>query len=75
MTTKEIDKMALMNEKLTIMVHKTNGEESVVYYLTNLPEWWECVLIFGLYAVIAMTVFYAGLWIASRYMSPGRKYY
>ena len=75
MTTKEIDKMALMNEKLTIMVHKTNGDESVVYYLTNLPEWWEFALIFGLYAVIAMTVFYAGLWIASRYMSPGRKYY
>ena len=75
MTTKEIDKMALMNEKLTIMVHKTNGDESVVYYLTNLPEWWECVLIFGLYAVTAMTVFYAGLWIASRYMSPSSKYY
>ena len=67
--------MALMNEKLTIMVHKTDGEESVIYYVSNLPEWWEFALIFGLYAVTAMTVFYVGLWIASRYMAPSRKYY
>ena len=75
MTTKEVENMTIMDEKLTIMVHKTDGENSVVYYVSNLREWWECALIFGLYAVTAMTVFYAGLWIASRYMSPGRKYY
>ena len=57
------------------MVHKTDGEESVIYYVSNLPEWWECVLIFGLYAVTAMTVFYVGLWVASRFMSPSRKHY
>ena len=67
--------MKLMDDKLTIMAHKTDGEDSVIYYVTNLPEWWEFALIFGLYAVTAMTVFYAGLWIASRYMSPRGKYY
>jgi hypothetical protein len=75
MTTKEVDKMTIMDEKLTIMVHKTNGKDSVVYYVSNLPEWWECALIFGLYAVTGMAVFYVGLWIASRFMSPSRKYY
>ena len=67
--------MTIMDEKLTIMVHKTDGQNSVVYYVSNLPEGWEWVLIFGLYAVTAMTLFYVGLWIASRYMSPSRKYY
>ena len=67
--------MTIMDEKLTIMVHKTDGEDSVIYYVTNLPEWWEFALIFTGYSIIAMTVFYVGLWIASRYMSPSRKYY
>jgi len=67
--------MEIMKDKLTIMVHKTDGEESVIYYVSNLPELWECVLIFGLYAVTAMTVFYVGLWVASRFMSPSRKHY
>ena len=67
--------MGIMKDKLTIMVHKTDGEESVIYYVSNLPELWECVLIFGLYAVTAMTVFYVGLWVASRFMSPSRKHY
>ena len=75
MTTKEVDKMTIMDEKLTMMVHKTDGQNSVVYYVSNLPEWWELALIFGLYAVTGMAVFYAGLWIASRYMAPSRKYY
>ena len=56
-----------MNEKITVMAHKTDGKESVVYYVTNLPEWWEFMLLFSAYAVIAMTVFYTGLWIASRF--------
>ena len=64
-----------MRDRVTIMAHKTDGEDSVIYYVTNLPEWWECALIFGLYAVTGMAVFYAGLWIASRYMAPSRKYY
>jgi len=59
-----------MDEKITIMAQKTSGKDSVVYYVSNLPEWWECALIFGLYSVIAMAVFYTGLWIVSRYMSP-----
>tara|TARA_Y100001951_G_scaffold17488_1_gene12874 strand:+ start:141 stop:341 length:201 start_codon:yes stop_codon:yes gene_type:complete len=60
--------------KVTIMAHKTNGKESVIYYITDLPEWWEFALVFTGYSIIAMTVFYAGLWIASRYMSPHNKY-
>ena len=67
--------MTIMDEKVTIMVHKTNGEDSVVYYLTNLPSWGEVALMFASYSIIAMAVFYTGLWIASRYMAPSRKYY
>ena len=67
--------MTIMDEKVTIMVHKTNGEDSVVYYLTNLPSWGEVALMFASYSIIAMAVFYTGLWIASRYMSPRSKYY
>jgi hypothetical protein len=67
--------MALRDDKLTIIFHKTDGKESVVYYVSNLPEWWQCGLIFIGYSVIAMAVFYAGLWVASRYMSPGRSRY
>ena len=75
MTTKEVDKMTIMDEKLTIMVHKTDGQNTVEYYVSNLPECWECAIIFGLYAVTGMAVFYTGLWIASRYMAPSRKNY
>ncbi len=57
-----------MNDKLTIMAHKTDGKDSVVYYVTNLPEWWECALIFSGYCIIAMAVFYIGLLIASKFI-------
>ena len=33
--------MTIMDEKLTIMVHKTDGVNSTIYYVSNLPEWWE----------------------------------
>lgn len=56
-----------MNERIIVMAHKTDGKESVVYYVTNLPEWWEFMLLFSAYAIIAMTVFYTGLWIASKF--------
>jgi len=56
-----------MSDRITVMAHKTDGKDSVVYYVTNLPEWWEFMLLFSAYAVIAMTVFYTGLWIASKY--------
>ena len=52
--------MTIMDEKVTIMVHKTNGEDSVVYYLTNLPSWGEVALMFASYSIIAMAVFYVG---------------
>ena len=56
-----------MTDKITIMAHKTNGKESVMYYATNLPEWWELVAILFVSCVVAMTVFYIGLWIASKF--------
>ena len=55
-----------MSDRITVMAHKTDGKESVVYYVTNLPEWWEFMLLFSAYSVIAMTVFYTGLWIAGK---------
>ena len=57
-----------MNDKLTIMAHKTDGKDSVVYYVSNLPEWWECALIFSGYCIKAMAVFYIGLLIASKFI-------
>ena len=56
-----------MTDKITIMAHKTNGKESVMYYATNLPEWWELVAIFFVSCVVAMTVFYIGVGIASKF--------
>ena len=61
-----------MRDRVTIMAHKTDGVDAVVYYVTNLPEWWEFAMIFSVYAVIAMTVFYSGLWIASKFKKKGR---
>ena len=55
------------NDKLILMAHKTDGVTGVTYYVTNLPSWWEMLLICGAYSVMAMTVFYTGLWIASRF--------
>ena len=62
-----------MRNRITIMAHKTDGEDSVVYYVTNLPEWWEFAMIFSVYAVIAMIVFYTGLLIASKYLRATSK--
>jgi hypothetical protein len=55
------------DNKLTIIVHTQQGVVSQTYYVTNMPAWYELLGIFSLYAIIAMTVFYSGLWIASRY--------
>ena len=46
--------------------------EQVSKQITNIPDWYQLLGIFSIYCVIAMSVFYIGLWIASRYMSPGR---
>ena len=58
------------NNKLTIMLNIKQGTQSTTYSVSNLPNWYEMLGMFSLYCIIAMSVFYAGLWIASRYMSP-----
>ena len=58
------------DDKLTIMLRVKQGPHESTYYVTNLPNWYEMLGMFSLYCIIAMSVFYAGLWIASRYMSP-----
>ena len=58
------------NDKLTLMMHVKQVPHSTIYYATNLPNWYEMLGMFSLYCIIAMSVFNAGLLIASRYMSP-----
>ena len=56
-----------MNEdKLTIMLHVQQGQLHHTYYVTNMPAWYELLALFSLYSIIAMTIFYSGLWIAGR---------
>ena len=62
----------LTDDKLTIMLRIKQGPYETTYYVTNIPNWYEMLGIFSLYCIMGMSVFYAGLWIASRYMSPGR---
>jgi hypothetical protein len=62
----------LKDDKLTIMLRIKQGPHETTYYVTNIPNWYEFLGVFSLYCIIAMSVFYTGLWIASRYMSPGK---
>ena len=62
----------LKDDKLTIMLRIKQGPHETTYYVTNIPNWYEFLGVFSLYCIIAMSVFYSGLWIASRYMSPGK---
>lgn len=55
-----------MTDKLIIIIHTQQGVVSQTYYVTNLPTWYELLGIFSLYAVIAMTTFYTGLWIVGK---------
>ena len=58
------------NDKLTILLNIRQGTQSTTYSVSNLPDWYDILGIFAIYGIVAMTIFYAGLWIASRYMSP-----
>ena len=55
------------DDKLVIIIHTQQGVVSQTYYVTNLPAWYELLGIFSVYAIIAMTVFYTGLWIVGKY--------
>ena len=67
---KDLLKTCDVNDRLTILLNIKQGTQSTTYSVSNLPAWYEMLGIFSLYCIIAMSVFYAGLWIASRYMSP-----
>ena len=58
------------NDKLTLLLNIRQGTQSTTYSVSNLPDWYDILGIFAIYGIVAMTIFYAGLWIASRYMSP-----
>ena len=55
------------NDKMVIIIHTQQGVISQTYYVTNLPAWYEFLGIFSLYAIVAMTIFYTGLWIVGKY--------
>ena len=58
------------SDKLTLILNIRKGTQSTTYSVSNLPDWYDILGIFAIYGIVAMTIFYAGLWIASRYMSP-----
>ncbi len=55
--------------KLTIILRVKQGPHETTYYVTNLPDWYwyELLGIFTLYCIVAISIFYVGLWIASKY--------
>ena len=56
------------SDKLTLLLNIRQGTQSTTYSVTNLPDWYDMVGIFAIYGIVAMTIFYIGLWIGSRYM-------
>ena len=58
------------SDKLTLLLNIRQGTQSTTYSISNLPDWYDMLGIFAIYGIVAMTIFYTGLWIASRYMSP-----
>lgn len=55
------------NDKLTILLNISRYTQSTTYSVSNLPDWYDMLGIFAIYGVVAMTIFYSGLWIASKY--------
>ena len=60
------------SDKLTLLLNIRQGTQSTTYSISNLPDWYDMLGIFSLYCIIAMTVFYSGLWIASKYKGEQR---
>ena len=60
------------NDKLTILLNIRQGTQSTTYSVSNLPDWYDMLDIFAIYGVVAMTIFYSGLWIASKYKGDQR---
>ena len=56
------------SDKLTLLLNIRQGTQSTTYSVSNLPDWYEILGIFALYGIVAMLIFYIGLWIGSRYL-------
>jgi len=57
------------DDKLTLLMQIRQGTQSTTYSVSNLPDWYDMLAIFAIYGVVAMVIFYAGLWIGSRYIT------
>ena len=55
------------SDKLTFLLNIRQGTQSTTYSVSNLPDWYDMLAIFAIYGIVAMTIFYSGLWIASRF--------
>ena len=56
------------SDKLTILLNIRQGTQSTTYSVSNLPDWYDMLGIFALYGIVAILIFYIGLWIGSRYI-------
>ena len=56
------------SDKLTLILNIRQGTQSTTYSVSNLPDWYDMLGIFAIYGIVAMTIFYIGLWIGSRYI-------
>ena len=56
------------SDKLTLLLNIRQGTQSNTYSVSNLPDWYDMLGIFAIYGIVAMTIFYIGLWIGSRYI-------
>ncbi len=57
------------SDKLTLLLNIRQGTQSTTYSVSNLPDWYDMLAIFAIYGVVAMLIFYVGLWIGSRYIT------
>ena len=56
------------SDKLTLLLNIRQGTQSTTYSVSNLPDWYDMLGIFALYGIVALLIFYIGLWIGSRYI-------
>ena len=56
------------SSKLTLLLNIKQGTQSTTYSISNLPDWYDMLGIFALYGIVAILIFYIGLWIGSRYI-------
>ena len=56
------------SDTLTLILNIRQGTQSTTYSVSNLPDWYDMLGIFAIYGIVAMTIFYIGLWIGSRYI-------